>query len=313
MKLRIGTRKSHLARTQTELVVQAIKAANPGIEVETILITASGDWKPSDGEKPLSEKEGGKGQFVKDIEEAILDNRIDIGVHSLKDVPTLLPHGLCVEHFMPRGDARDAFISHTSRSIDSLKEGSIVGTTSPRRKAVILNRRPDLKVVPLRGNIDTRLEKLKNGQVDAIILAVAGLERIDKEDVISSIIEPEAMLPAVGQGTLAMEIREHDHSTREILDKINHEQTALVSYAERSILAALGGSCHTPIGSYGIYTPEGKMRLRGMMGDPDGSQIIALEETCEVLTREDAQALGLRIGMGIKRKLPAQLLKTVEG
>lgn len=310
-KLRVGTRGSKLALTQTETVCVALRAANPGLEIETIVIKAAGDWKPAQGEVRLSEQAGGKGQFVKDIEEYILNNHIDVGIHSLKDVPTVMPEGLIINHFMPRGDSRDVFISHKAKSLDELPEGAIVGTSSVRRQAVILNRRPDLKVVTFRGNIDTRLEKLNAGQVDAIILAAAGLKRIGREDVISSYIEPEAMLPAVGQGVLAIECRADDAATQAVLERINHLPTRLTTIAERAILGVLNGSCGTPIGSYGTFVQDGEMRLRGFLASADGAEMFEAEETATVATPEDAHALGLRVGRAIQSLAPESVLLAI--
>ena len=310
-KLRVGTRGSKLALTQTGMVCDMLRAANPGLEIELIVIKAAGDWKPAQGEVRLSEQAGGKGQFVKDIEEYILNNHVDVGVHSLKDVPTFMPDGLVLNHFMPRGDARDVFISNKATSLDELPEGSVVGTSSVRRQAVILNRRPDLKVVTFRGNVDTRLEKLNAGQVDAIILAAIGLERLGKLDVVSSFLEPEAMLPAVGQGVLAIESREGDAETHAILERANHLPTRLTVVAERALLRVLNGSCGTPIGSYANHTTDGSMRLRGFIASPDGAEMFEAEETAPVKTVDDANALGVRVGREIQSLAPEAVLLSV--
>jgi len=311
MKLKVGTRGSKLALTQTNMVCDALTSANPGLEIEVVVIKAAGDWKPAQGEVRLSETAGGKGQFVKDIEEYILNGHIDIGVHSLKDVPTHMPAGLTLGHFTERDDPRDVFISKTAKSLDELPAGAVVGTASVRRQAVILNRRPDLKVVTLRGNIDTRLEKLNNGQCDAIVLAAVGLKRIGRDHVISSYIEPEAMLPAVGQGVLAIESRENDTETHRILESVNHEPTRLIVQAERALLAALNGSCGTPIGSFAQWNNDGAMRLRGFFASPDGAEMYHAEETSSVKTSDDASALGLRLGRELKTMIPESVLLSV--
>ncbi len=307
-KLRVGTRGSKLALTQTETICAALRTAHPGLEVEVVVIKAAGDWKPAQGEVRLSEQAGGKGQFVKDIEEYILNNHIDIGVHSLKDVPTEMPDGLIINHFMPRADARDVFISNKAKSLDELAAGSVVGTSSVRRQAVILNRRPDLKVVTFRGNIDTRIEKLNAGQVDAIILAASGLKRLNLEHTIASYIEPEAMLPAVGQGVLAIESRANDAETHALLEVINHQPTRLTTIAERMILTVLCGSCGTPIGSYATLADDHSMRLRGLFASPDGTEMFEAEETGIVTTEQDAHALGLRVGRTLKSLIPEAVL-----
>jgi len=310
-KLRVGTRGSKLALTQTETICAALRTAHPGLEVEVVVIKAAGDWKPAQGEVRLSEQAGGKGQFVKDIEEYILNNHIDIGVHSLKDVPTEMPDGLIINHFMPRADARDVFISNKAKSLDELPAGSVVGTSSVRRQAVILNRRPDLKVVTFRGNIDTRIEKLNAGQVDAIILAASGLKRLNLEHVIASYIEPEAMLPAVGQGVLAIESRAGDAATHALLEAINHQPTRLTTIAERMILTVLCGSCGTPIGSYATFDDVHSMRLRGLFASPDGTEMFEAEETAVVTTEQDAHALGLRVGRTLKSLIPEAVLLVI--
>jgi hydroxymethylbilane synthase len=310
-KLRVGTRGSKLALTQTETICAALLAAHPDLVIETTIIKASGDWTPAQGEVRLSEQAGGKGLFVKDIEDQILNNQVDIGIHCLKDVPTFMPDGLILNHFMPRADARDVFVSHKAKSLDELPAGSVVGTSSVRRQAVILNRRPDLKVVTFRGNIDTRLEKLAAGQVDAIILAAAGLQRIGRADAITSYIEPEAMLPAVGQGVLGIECRAGDVQTQFILDSLNHKPTRLTTIAERALLATLNGSCGTPIGSYAVFNADGAMYLRGFLASMDGESLFESEETAVVKTVDDARALGVRVGHSIKAMAPVPLLLAI--
>mgnify|MGYP000411249690 CR=1 FL=1 len=307
-KLRVGTRGSRLALIQTEMVCDLLRAAHPGIELETVVIKATGDWTPAQGEVRLSEQAGGKGQYVQNIEDYIRSGRIDIGVHSCKDVPTHMPADLVIDHFLARGDARDAFISNKALSLDELPEGAVVGTSSVRRQAVILNRRPDLKVVTFRGNVDTRLEKLNNGQVDATILAAVGLQRMGREEVISSYIEPEAMLPAVGQGTIALECRKGDSVISDLLDAINHKETHIITVAERAVLAVLDGSCGTPIGSYAFFPEAGKMRLRAFIATPDGHEIFHSDETAPVKTVDDAYALGLRVGRSLKSLVPEAVL-----
>lgn len=307
--MKIGTRGSKLALIQAQKIVEIIKWHHPDEHVEIVVIQTSGDWKPSHGETLLSEVEGGKGLFAKEIEMALMDGRIDVGVHSLKDVPTFMPKGLIVKHVIKREDARDAFISLKAHSLDELPEGAIVGTSSMRRKAIILSRRPDLKIVPLRGNVDTRLQKLKDGQVDATILAAAGLHRMGLDNEIASYIEPESMLPAVCQGIIAMEIRDDDFRANTLLDKIHDKETGMIAIAERALLAVLDGSCRTPIGSYGQWVNAKTMRLRGLVCSPDGTEIYKAEETVIVDNNDDAHALGLRVGQAIKAKTPKEYLQ----
>lgn len=307
--MKIGTRGSKLALIQAQQLVETLKKTNPGMDIEIVIIRTSGDWKPSDGEILLSEAAGGKGLFAKEIEMALLDGRIDVGVHSLKDVPTFLTPQLSLTHVLKGEDPRDAFVSDKAGSLDELPAGSIVGTSSMRRKAIILSRRPDLNVVPLRGNVDTRLQKMRNGQVDALILAAAGLQRMGLDHEIASYLEPEAMLPAVCQGIIGMEIRKDDMNASKILDTIHHSVTGMRATAERCMLAVLDGSCRTPIGSYGQWIDENTMRLRGLVASPNGIEVYHAEETAIVKTDEDAHALGLRVGHMLKAKTPQDYLQ----
>lgn len=306
--LKVGTRGSRLALTQAEMVCAALRSAHPGLETEIVVIKAQGDWKPGQGEVRLSEEKGGKGLYVQNIEEHLRLGHVDIGVHSAKDIPTHMPADLVIDHVLPRGDARDAFISHKALSLDELPAGAVVGTSSPRRQSVILNRRPDLKVVTLRGNVDTRIEKLQKGQVDAMILAAIGLKRLGRESIISSYIEPEAMLPAAGQGIVAIETRRDDAHTHGLLEAINHHQTRITIAAERSVLAVIDGNCGTPIGAHAIFTEPGIMRLRGFFASTDGAEMFHADESAPVATVEDARALGLRVGRSLKEMIPQAVL-----
>lgn len=307
--MKIGTRGSKLALIQAQKIVDIVKWHHPDEQVEIVVIQTSGDWKPSHGETLLSEADGGKGMFCKEIELALMDGRIDVGVHSLKDVPTFLPKGLQVKHVIKREDARDAFISLKANSLDELPEGAVVGTSSVRRKSIILSRRPDLKIVPLRGNVNTRLDKLKDGKVDATILAAAGLHRMGLDNEITSYIEPESMLPAVCQGIIGLEIRDDDIRANHLLSKIHDTETGMISIAERSLLTVLDGSCRTPIGSYAQWMNAKTMRLRGLVVSADGTETYKAEETIEINNDNDAYALGLRVGQAIKAKTPAQHLQ----
>ena len=307
--MKIGTRGSKLALIQTQKVIDALKAKNPELKLEVIVIQTSGDWKPSHGETLLSSTKGGKGLFAKEIEMALTDGRIDIAMHSLKDVETFMPNDLTIQHVLQRDDPRDAFICPTATSVDELPNGAIIGTSSVRRGAVLLSRRPDLKIVPLRGNVDTRLQKLKEGQVDATLLAVAGLNRMGLTNEIASYFEPEAMLPAVCQGIIAIQARKDDAKTLAILDSINHEKTLLQATAERAVLAVLDGSCRTPIGSYAQWTDDHTIRLRALVVAHDGSDLFTHEETQTITTVDDAHALGLRVGQALKSLTPARHLE----
>jgi len=251
---------------------------------------------------------GGKGLFPKEIEEALLDGRIDCAVHSLKDMPAELPPGLVLAATPEREDPRDAFISPVCERLEDLPKGARLGTASLRRQAQALHVRPDLEIVMLRGNVDTRIEKLQKGQVDAMILAAVGLKRLGRESIISSYIEPEAMLPAVGQGTVAIESRKDDHVVHALLEGINHLETRIVTAAERSLLGVLDGSCGTPIGSYAMFIEPGVMRLRGFFASPDGTEIFHADENAPVASVEDAYALGLRVGRSLREMIPQAVL-----
>jgi hydroxymethylbilane synthase len=265
----IGTRGSPMALYQAHLVRDRLVAAHPGLgakgAVEIIVIRTTGDRVQ---DRRLAEI-GGKGLFTKEIEEALFERRVDMAVHSLKDVETRLPDGLDIPCVLPRDDPRDAFLSVTGASLAELPGGAVVGTASLRRRAQVLRRRPDLLVVPLRGNAGTRLAKMDSGQVDATLLALCGLQRIGLAARVSEILPPSVMLPAVGQGALAIECRSDDDATRDLLAPLHDPATAACVGAERAMLAALDGSCRTPIA--GLATIDGDvLTLEGLLIAPDG-------------------------------------------
>lgn len=304
---RIGTRGSKLALVQAGMVADLLRIAHPALQVETVIINTSGDWKPEQGETRLSPDAGGKALFAKEIEAAILAGAVDCGVHSLKDMPAILPEGLAIEHVLPRADVRDALLTNGAKSIMDLPPGAVVGTASLRRQAFVLAKRPDLKVVPLRGNVPTRIEKLRGGQVDAAILALAGLARLGLEHEVAAILEPEEMLPAGCQGIVGIEMRAGDARVKTLLDPLHDFETGLCAVAERSALAALGGSCHTPIGALAVRTGD-KIRLRLKLADPDGTRFFE-ETVCEtVRTVVDADMLGTAAGDTLRRVVPVELL-----
>ncbi len=306
-KLRIGTRGSLLAMTQTNLVADALRAAHPDLDVEVIEILTSGDWKPQHGETRLMEAKGGKGQFAHEIEQRILAGEIDCGVHSLKDMPSFLPDGLVIDHFLPREDPRDAFVSVKYKNFEEMPEGSVVGTSSLRRQAFLLAKYPHLKVVPLRGNVPTRLEKLAQGQVDATFLAVAGLNRLGMDSHITRILEPQEFLPACGQGIVGIEIRAQDKDVAEVFEAISCAKTSLVAVAERAALQVLDGSCHTPVGAY-AELKDGRMTLGVAVAQPDGSEFFADSIEGPVASLDEARTLGQVIGHRLKPRLPEGLL-----
>ncbi|MGB9712247.1 MAG: hydroxymethylbilane synthase [Dissulfurimicrobium sp.] len=288
LTLRLGTRKSVLALTQSTWVKNRIEALRPDVTIELVKITTKGD-KILD--VPLS-RVGGKGLFVKEIEEALFEKKIDFAVHSLKDVPAELPNGLEVSIFPKREDIRDAFISKTGLPIDRLPEGAKVGTSSLRRMAQLRAIRPDLNIVSLRGNLDTRLRKLAEGEFDAIVLASAGLKRLGLEKKITHYMHPEVMFPAVGQGALGLEFRGDDARIRDILNCIHHEETAICIKAERSFLARLEGGCQVPIGAFAEIGGAGII-LHGLIGDEAGKRIIKMTKEAG---RDEAEWLGYTLG-----------------
>jgi len=292
--LRLGTRGSPLALTQARMVRDALAKAH-GIDPERIaleVIRTSGDRIQ---DRPLADA-GGKGLFTKEIEEALAAGTIDLAVHSSKDMPTVLPPGLVLSAFLPREDPRDAFISRKAKSIAELPHGASVGTASLRRQAMVKRKRPDLNIVPLRGNVETRLRKLDEGVADATLLAIAGLKRLGLADAATAVLDVDEFLPAVGQGAIGIETRADDARTRGMLTPIDHADTSSALACERAFLAVLDGSCRTPIGGHAAIS-GGRLRFRGMIVKPDGSE--AFEAAREGDTR-DAEKLGADAGAELK-------------
>lgn len=311
-KIRIGTRGSPLALVQAEAVKAALTAAHPGLEAEIIVIRTSGDWRAGQGETLLSEQARGKAQFAREIEEALLAGAVDIGVHSSKDMDSSLPEGLVMECFLPREDARDClFIGEGARDETrrlGLKEGAVFGTASARRAAFLKHIRPDLVVEPLRGNVQTRLDKLAAGQAGATMLALAGLTRlgIDPKEAGGRILDLETFIPAAGQGAVGVECRERDADMRALLAAIHHEETGLRVTAERALVRALGGTCRSPIGAHAVLE-NGIMILRAAVSGADGA--FYREDGMEAAVSEvaDARALGETLGVRLRQSLPAGL------
>jgi hydroxymethylbilane synthase len=268
LEIRVGTRGSPLALVQAE-EARRLLAAALGLTTSQITIVPMRTTGDRITDRPIAEA-GGKGLFTKEIDEALLDKRIDIGVHSAKDMATRLPDGIVIAACLPRGDVRDAFISPIAKSIVDLPQGAVVGTSSLRRKAMALGARPDLRVVDLRGNVETRLRKIAEGQAQATLLAAAGLTRLGLGHHVASLLDAETWLPAPGQGTIAIAARTDDDAMRERLAAINHPATALALAAERTFLAVLDGSCRTPIA--GLARVEGeRLSFSGIIIKPDGS------------------------------------------
>jgi hydroxymethylbilane synthase len=272
--VRIGTRGSPLALVQARMVRDGLAATHTDLraadDIQIVPIKTTGDAVQ---DRKLMEI-GGKGLFTKEIEEALLDGRIDCAVHSMKDMPTWLPDGLAIGAMLAREDARDALFARTGTRIAELPRGATVGTASLRRQAQVLAIRPDLKVVALRGNVETRLRKLAAGEADATLLAVAGLKRLGLLDKAAAIIDSDEILPAVGQGAIGIEIRADDARLGALLAPLDHRATTLCVTAERACLAELDGSCHTPIAAYAELAADGRgLRLRALIALPDGTAV----------------------------------------
>jgi hydroxymethylbilane synthase len=294
--LRIGTRGSPLALTQAYEVrarLAAARSLDPAA-IEICVIRTSGD---AIQDRPLAEM-GGKGLFTKEIEQALLAGAVDLAVHSAKDMETVLPAGLIAAAFLPREDVRDAFISRKAARLSDLPGGAIVGTASLRRQAIVRRMRPDLQVVSLRGNVETRLRKLEAGEIDATLLALAGLKRLGLADAASSVFSVDEFLPAAGQGAIAVETRADDARARNLVAGINDEDTMAALTAERAFLAALDGSCKTPIAAHARVV-GGELSLRGLIVKPDGS---AAHETSRSGSTGEAVALGLDAGSELKQR-----------
>ena len=285
--LKIATRQSPLALWQANFVKEQLEKFHPTLSVELVPMVTKGDVIL---DSPLA-KIGGKGLFVKELENALLEKRADIAVHSMKDVPMEFPEGLGLSVICQREDPRDAFVSNTYRSLDELPQGAIVGTSSLRRQCQLKQLRPDLDIRSLRGNVGTRLSKLDNGEYDAIILASAGLIRLGLAERIASFIEVEQSLPAAGQGAVGIECRVDDEEVKALLAPLADATTTTCVLAERAMNTRLQGGCQVPIGGYAIEQ-NGEVFLRALVGETDGSAIIRAEGKSAV---ENAEALGVTI------------------
>ncbi len=304
-KIKVGTRGSKLALAQTNWVIGKIRERYPTLEIETVIIKTKGD-KITD--VPLA-KVGGKGLFVKEIEEALLRQEIDLAVHSMKDVPTELPEGLEIAIVPERESPYDVLISGNGKSLFDLEPGRKVGTSSLRRSAQIKAKRPDLKVENLRGNLDTRLRKLKEGLYDAIVVAEAGLLRLGLGNIPRQRLTPEVMLPAIGQGALAIEVRSEDEELKEALSFLHHPQTAVCVRAERAFLAALGGGCQVPLAAHATLEGE-TLRLEALIADPSGEAMF--RGSLEGAVRE-AERLGQHLAEELLEKGGRRILEEVYG
>lgn len=311
-KIRIGTRTSKLALAQVEEVKSLLSPYLQNLEIEIVRITTSGDQIQ---DRNLAEI-GGKGLFIKELEEALIQNKIDIAVHSAKDVPPFLHEATQLAAFTQRFDARDCLISKNFAAISDLPNGAIVGTSSARRKAILLRLRPDLKIVNFRGNVTTRLAKIENDEVDATILATCGLERLSHNQTLCPkgyknkiLIEKDVMLPAGGQGALAIQSRKDDQRISEILAKINNRETQICVKAERAFLRGLGASCSTPV-AVNAFLKNGKLNLKTLILANDGSEIFATESESEI-TLEAATELGTKASDKTKKEAEELLKKII--
>lgn len=306
--VRIATRESLLALWQAEYVKAALQQAHPGLEVELVGMTTRGDQLL---DSPLA-KIGGKALFVKELEQALLEDRADIAVHSMKDVPMEFPDRLGLAVICEREDPRDAFVSNHFASVQALPQGAHVGTSSLRRECQIRALRPDLRVSSLRGNVQTRLRKLDEGQFDAIILAAAGLIRLQLEDRIAAFMPVTESLPACGQGAVGVETRLTDHRVIELLQTLHHPDTDRDVRAERAMNRRLEGGCQVPIAGYAIVDPQdsGQLWLRARVGKPDGSQLLVVEQRGPL---DNPEALGIAVAESLLEQGAGDILRAVYG
>ncbi|ROQ93581.1 hydroxymethylbilane synthase [Desulfosoma caldarium] len=287
----IGTRGSLLALRQANMIKEALEAQWPGLRVTLEIIKTTGD-KILD--VPLA-KVGGKGLFVKEIEEALMDGRVDLAVHSMKDVPAVLPDPLTLAVVPPREDPRDVLVAHRASGLKDLPSGALIGTSSLRRAAQIRHLRPDLRVENLRGNLDTRLRKVREGLYDAVILAAAGLRRMDWQDAVTAVMDAQEFVPAIGQGALGIEVRKQDLAVRELVAPLHHEPTWRAVTAERAFLHELGGGCQVPIAGHAEVS-DGTVTLTGLVASLDGKIVYRLTQSASFGQEE-------LLGRGLARQL----------
>lgn len=304
-KLRIATRKSPLALWQAEFVKQALLDYYPELNIELVAMTTEGDRQLMTS---LS-KVGGKGLFVKELEQALLDGRADIAVHSMKDVPMEFPTGLALAAICERDDPRDALVANNYQNLDQLPQGSIVGTSSLRRQSQLKALRPDLIVEPLRGNVNTRLQKLDEGHYSAIILAAAGLKRLAMTQRICSYLTPEQCLPAVGQGALGIEYCQDNRLLYQLVSVLNHKDSALCVNAERAMSKRLGSGCQVPVAGFAVLQQQ-QLWLRGLVGQPDGRLLVAAEVIGDV---EKAESLGVQLAETLLNQGADRILQDLAG
>ncbi len=304
--IRIATRKSPLALWQANHVADRLRALHPGLHTELLLLTTQGDRIL---DAPLA-KVGGKGLFVKELEQAMLEGRADIAVHSMKDVPMELPHGLVLPVICEREDPRDAFVSNRYNAIAELPQGAVVGTSSLRRAAQLRARRPDLVIRDCRGNVQTRLGKLDAGEYDAIILASAGLKRLGMASRIAALLPVADSLPACGQGAVGVECRQHDLLTNQLIAALNHEPTALRVRAERALNRHLQGGCQVPIAGYAELVDDSTLHLSALVAGVDGRTVLRATQRGDTA---DPERLGISVAENLLAQGAERILRDVYG
>jgi hydroxymethylbilane synthase len=313
LPLRVGTRGSPLALVQTRAFLAVLRHFCPVLRsmnvFEEHVITTTGDATQASGQR-LADI-GGKGLWAKEIHEALLDRRVDFAVHSLKDLETTLPPAIALACTMKREDARDALVlgprcaaADPARPLAALPAGAVIGSSSVRRQAQLLHLRPDLKVIPLRGNVQTRLDKVRAGVCDATLLALAGLRRLGLEQAASVVLDAETMVPAAGQGIVGVTVRTDEVELRELLAAIEDDEAKAVSQAERSLLAALDGSCRTPIGGHASLLPSGELHLTGLVARADGSFLLKHSLTGP---KDEAERIGRELGLSLRADSPREI------
>ena len=299
-RLVFATRRSLLALAQSRAFATKLIASREGLEIEELHVVTTGDRIQ---DRPLTDI-GGKGLFVKEIEQALIDGKAQYAVHSIKDVPGELAPGLRLACIPLREDPRDAFFSQTGQNLEDVAPNTRIGTSSLRRQVMMARARADLQFAPLRGNVDTRMRKVREGVVDATILACAGLRRLDLIEQATQVLEPEVSLPAVGQGALGIECRDDDERTIEILSALHHPETATAVAAERGVMIAAEGSCQVPIAAFAKRDDAGKMWLRAMLATQDAKKVEFLEDTIPwPTTEQEADAFGKELGKRLHEKV----------
>lgn len=304
--IRIGTRKSPLALWQAEFVRDELLKIQPGLDVKLVKLTTQGD-KMLDTSLA---KVGGKGLFIKELEQRLMDHSADIAVHSLKDVTVNLPDGLALAVYCKRADPHDAFVSNTFAALEDLPDGARVGTSSLRRQCQLAARYPHLKIIGLRGNVNTRLAKLDAGEYDAIILAAAGLMRLGMQHRIREMISTEILLPAVGQGVVCIECRSDDKAVIDTVAGLNDGDTEICAIAERAVNSALEGGCQVPIGAYAEILEGRQLLVRGLVGDPDGTEVLHARETGPM---DAAVAIGRKVAQSLLDQGAGKILGKIYG